>query len=55
MNSYEKIILENLQNKITQHEQTIAQLVRIVASMNKRVSELKIEQYEDSPKQLLMK
>lgn len=44
MNSQEKLVLDNLQRKIVQHEHTIAQLVQIVASMNKRITELKMKQ-----------
>lgn len=40
MNEREKLMLLELQKKIIQHEQTISQLVKIVAATNKKMTDL---------------
>ncbi|WP_156520705.1 hypothetical protein [Oceanobacillus sp. Castelsardo] len=55
MNERDKLVLLELQNKIYQHEQTISQLVKIVASTNKKMTELMMNQNNTTASRLLIK
>ncbi|WP_156288323.1 hypothetical protein [Oceanobacillus salinisoli] len=55
MNEKEIIAFNHLQNKVKQHERTIAQLVEIVAAMNRRIIDSPRKQKDMNQKELLIK
>ncbi|MBU8790301.1 hypothetical protein NSA56_03090 [Oceanobacillus caeni] len=55
MNERDKLVLLELQKKVHQHEQTISQLLKIVAATNKKMTELTMNQNNTAARRLLIK
>ncbi len=55
VNERDKLVLLELQKKVHQHEQTISQLLKIVAATNKKMTELTMNQNNTAARRLLIK